>query len=776
MPAMQRLPIDGAMETIVRTVRTGRAAIIVAPPGSGKSTRVPPALIADGPVILLQPRRVAARMLTNRIAFEQGWEVGREVGWHVRFERRFSRETRLLLATEGILTARLRSDPLLVDFKTIIIDEFHERSIHADLALAFAREALDARDDLRLVVMSATLDAGPVSRFLNGAPVIEVEARSYPIEVEYRPAQTLAVAVRELLPRSKGDLLCFLPGAGEIRRAANELLTVDADVRTLHGSLSTAEQDAALRPSSRQRVILATNIAETSLTVEGVDSVIDSGLQKLLRFDSSTGVDRLQLERISLDSADQRAGRAGRTGPGRARRLWDDRDILRPHREPDIARVDLCGPLLDVLAWGGKAESFRWFEPPSPRRLAAAMEVLRLLGAVNDGIVTPLGRILSALPLHPRIGRLLVATGGSRKGALAAALLSEGLRLRQGEAAVTTDSDLLTLLEERGRDDQIRRVAEQLEQALRGQKPAADPFVLGDKDSDRLVRRATYLAFSDRLARRRERGSDRLLLASGHGATLSRESGVRDATYLVALDVAGAEQNHASEARVWMASAVDEEWIASTESEVVHFYDGDSETVKCRQRTLFQSIVLRESSCPPEDHQAAAILAEKFLDKPSEGWRELERRARFAGVELDGRALVEKAFLGKRSLRGVTPESLLDPRLRRELDRLAPVSIEVPSGRKARLEYRDSGEVVGAVKLQELFGLAESPRIGAARIPVTFELLAPSGRPVQTTRDLRSFWEGAYQEVRKELRGRYPRHPWPEDPWTATPTAKSRRR
>ncbi|HVT02793.1 MAG TPA: ATP-dependent helicase C-terminal domain-containing protein [Thermoanaerobaculia bacterium] len=773
---LQQLPIDDFIDEIVKSVRRERAAIIVAPPGSGKSTRVPPALVADGPVILLQPRRVAARMLTLRIAEERGWEVGKEIGWHIRFERRFSKATRLLLATEGILTARLRSDPLLLDFNTIVIDEFHERSIHADLALAFAREAFRARQDLRLVVMSATLDTAPVARFLDGAPVINIGARTYPIDIEYRPGQSVPSAVREVLPTATGDVLCFLPGAAEITGAAAELRTIDAEVRLLYGSLPSADQDAALSRSSAKRVILATNVAETSLTVEGVSDVIDAGLQKVLRFDSSTGVDRLVLERVPRDSADQRAGRAGRTGPGRARRLWDERDILRTQREPDIARIDLCGPLLDVMAWGGKPDAFGWFEPPAPRRLEAAMEVLTLLGAVHGGAVTNLGRILSRLPVHPRIGRLLLATGGSRKGALAAALLSEGVRLIRGAAAVSSESDLLTLLEQRGRDDQTRRVADQLQRALEGSSADLERFTLPGEDEETAIRRATFLAYSDRLARRRERGSDRFLLASGHGAAISRESGVRDALYLVALDVSGAERGGTSEALIRMASAVESEWIEPTTRDIVHFYDAESETVRCREKVAFKAVVLLENHCTPDDEIAASLLASKFLERPSEAWVDLQRRARFAGIDFRGEEIVAQAFLGRRTLRGVSPETSIDPRLRRELDRLAPLWLEIPSGRKARLGYRENGEVFAAVKLQELFGLAETPRIGSSKTAITFELLAPNGRAVQTTRDLRSFWEGAYQEVRKELRGRYPRHPWPEDPWTATPTARTRRR
>src|SRR5581483_609032 len=348
------LPIDRHVAEIVAHVRAHGSAVVVAPPGSGKTTRVPPALAAHGKTILLQPRRVAARALTRRIASERGWRVGEEIGWQIRFERQFSAQTRLLVATEGILTARLQSDPLLSEFRGVILDEFHERSIHADLALALAKQAAIARGDLAIVVMSATLDAGEVARFLGNARIFDIDARGYPVTVEYRPNSSIASAVRD----TSGDALVFLPGGREIERAAADLHGLDAEVLPLHGSLDVDAQERALAPAPRRKVILATNIAETSLTVEGVTTVIDSGLQKVLRFDPETAIDHLVTERVSRDSADQRAGRAGRTAPGHAIRLWDERDILRLHREPEVRRVDLSSAVLDILAWGGDPKTF----------------------------------------------------------------------------------------------------------------------------------------------------------------------------------------------------------------------------------------------------------------------------------------------------------------------------------------------------------------------------------------------------------------------------------
>ncbi|HEX7418626.1 MAG TPA: helicase-related protein, partial [Thermoanaerobaculia bacterium] len=372
---MDSLPVDPHIAEIVALVRAERRAIIVAPPGSGKTTRIPPALVHLGRTILLQPRRVAARALARRIAAEQKWTLGQEIGWHIRFERRFSERTQLLVATEGILTARLQSDPLLSDFGVIVLDEFHERSIHADLALALAKQAVASRDDLAIVVMSATLDTKPLADFLD-ARVITIDARQFPIDVRYTPGISMSRAVRDALPTARGHILCFLPGAREIENAIGELRDTVVRVLPLHGSLDVDAQEAALAPSTEKKIIVATNVAETSLTVDGVSDVIDSGLQKVLRYDPETAVDHLVTEQITNDSAEQRAGRAGRTGPGRATRLWDGRSLLRPHREPEIRRVDLASTALDIISWGGDPSTFEWFERPQDDRITSAVALL----------------------------------------------------------------------------------------------------------------------------------------------------------------------------------------------------------------------------------------------------------------------------------------------------------------------------------------------------------------------------------------------------------------
>ncbi|HEX8617456.1 MAG TPA: helicase-related protein, partial [Thermoanaerobaculia bacterium] len=447
------LPVDRYLEDIVALVRAQKRAVILAPPGAGKTTRIPPALAAFGRTILLQPRRVAARALARRIAEERGWTIGEEIGWQIRFERRFNARTQLLVATEGILTARLQADPLLTEFDCVILDEFHERSIHADLALALVKEAADTRDDLAVVVMSATMDPKPVADFL-GAQVIEIEARRYPIDVRYRPNVSMSEAVREAMRDAKGHILCFLPGAREIERTRVELAM--PNVYPLHGSLDVDAQERALAPSRDRKIILATNVAETSLTVEGVTDVIDSGIQKLLRFDVETAVDHLISEQISLDSADQRAGRAGRTGPGRATRLWDERTILRPHREPEVRRVDLASTVLDIIAWGGDPLTFNWYERPPEHRIVSALQLLRRLGAIEGGAtarvipsavsrrvrMTPLGEQLRRLPLHPRIARVLL--DGGEAAVRVCALLSEDVRnIGSGDALALADSPRL---------------------------------------------------------------------------------------------------------------------------------------------------------------------------------------------------------------------------------------------------------------------------------------------------------------------------------------------
>ena len=743
---------------------------------------MPPALVDDGPLILLQPRRVAVRAIAQRIAAERGWRIGEEVGWHIRLERRFGPRTRLLVATEGVLTARLQQDPLLSSFRTIVLDEFHERSIHADLAIALAKQAWLARDDLRIVVMSATLDSGAVSAFLNGCSVVDVPGRLYPLEVGHAPGITMPDAIAEVMRASRGDVLCFLPGAFEIRRAIDELqargVADEAEILPLHGSLDADAQDLALRPpaSPRRRIIVATNIAETSVTVPGVTAVVDSGLHKVARYDADRGIDSLELERITADAADQRAGRAARTAPGVVRRLWDARDRLRPHREPEVFRVDLSSTALDVIAWGGDPRRFEWFEAPLPEAINAALGLLARLDAIRDGALTETGRAMQRLPLHPRLARMLVEAQGARQMAQACALLSERHLLAPRTASTT--SDLLSAIDRWSTvPPHVQRVAREIEQLAGTSRHAASGSSRTGAFDEADFRRAILTGYPDRVAQRREPQSPKLRLASGAGAVIAPQSGVTGGEFLVALDVQASSRPNDPDARVRLASLVDREWLRPTIVEVVHRYDEARGLVKAAEVERYDALILTERIVEADPERRAVILADAWARRGPRGEDvQLLRRLRFAGVAVDVSEIVGRAALVARTLDDVDIASALSFDERQLVDRHAPAVIQVPSGRTARLEYEDDGTVSAAVKLQELFGLADTPRVGPRKEPVRLALLAPNGRPVQTTRDLRSFWNTTYADVRKELRGRYPRHPWPEDPWTATPTSRTKRR
>ncbi len=765
------LPITPWIPEILARVRERRAAVVTAAPGTGKTTQVAPALAAEGPVILLQPRRVAARSIAARIAVEQGWTLGREVGWHVRFEQKFARDTRLLVATEGILTARLQRDPLLSDFRTIVLDEFHERSIHADLGIALARQAWLARDDLRVVVMSATLDTLRAAAWLGDCPVIAVPGTSFPLQILYRPDVAIAGAIAEALAASSGHVLAFLAGAPEIARALPDVSRASPGVEAvfLHGGLSSSEQDAAIAATSQRRIILSTNIAETSLTVPGVQAVVDTGLHKVARYDPDRGIDSLETERIATDSAEQRAGRAARLGPGIALRLWHQADRLQAHREPEIHRVDLSGPLLDVIAWGGDPATFEWFDRPSDEAIAAGVDLLERLGAIAASRLTAAGRRMHTLPLHPRLARLLLDAEGARSAAIACALLSE--RRFVPQPAATSTSDLLSAVDrERDLPPHVLHTARALQRAI---------GVESDRGTldERAFRRAVFHGYPDRVGRRRQPGSPRLLLASGHGAVLSPQSGVRDGEFVVAIDVQAARRGEGAEAAIRMASIVDRDWLTPLRTATVHEFDRGAGKIRAFTREYYGAIVLAERPVAADPEAAAALLRDAYLER---GWtdadEQLARRLRFAGVPLDMPELLARATAGRIAIADVDPAAHLTWEEQQRLDRGAPPRLAVPSGRTHALAYHADDTVSASVKLQELFGLAETPRVGTRQEPVLLSLLAPNGRPVQTTRDLRSFWERTYPEVRKELRGRYPRHPWPEDPWTATATARTTKR
>jgi ATP-dependent helicase HrpB len=849
--ATSPLPVDELLPELVAALSRRPVALLSAPPGAGKTTRVPPTLLAagafHGQLLILQPRRLAARAVAAQMARQLGEPLGETVGYRVRFDERVSTRTRILVVTEGILTRRLISDPLLEGVGCVVLDEFHERSVDLDLCLAFLRESLRARDDLKLVIMSATLDPEPLRAFLQSGLLLQAEQRAHPVRIGYlqapdrRPlAQRVRSAVASLIADRQddgGDVLCFLPGAGEIRAAHRSLeeasLRGHPDIVELFGALSAGEQDRALEVGERRRGVLATNIAETSLTVPGVTAVVDSGLVKRLRYDPRVGLDRLELGHISRASAEQRAGRAGRLGPGRVLRLWSaaEQTGLPAADAPEIQRVDAAPVVLAVLSFQpGDPARFGFFEAPPAASLAAGLTLLRRLGALpaEGFVLTERGRRLAELPLHPRLGALLEtarAHGLASEGALLAALLAERDLLVGGAADTAHDSDLLhrrdlfraaqasgfssTQARSLGIDPraagEVERAAEQLRRlsgSAKAPKPATAP------DSRQLLR-IIAAAYPDRVCRRRAPGSRDALMVGGRGVQLSEESGVRDAALFVVLEAdAGRPGLHAT-AQVRQASAVDDELLSQLfpvelqlQRSVV--FDERRGLVQGLERRLFGDLVISERPIPVDQEQASRLLLEvagaRFAEllRPHAVAAQALARLRLAAQHLpeerwpdaseDGlRALLPELCATRRSLDelrrvdwGAELLRRLDGRQRALLDRELPERLQVPSGNHIRVGYASalaSGTApVLAVKLQELFGLAESPRLARGRLPVTVHLLAPNGRPVQVTQDLASFWRNGYPEVRRTLRGRYPKHPWPEDPWAAVPTARTRRK
>ena len=773
-PPLVALPVDAILGDLRDAMRRRQALVVTAPPGTGKTTRIPPALCDDGPVLLLQPRRAAARAIARRIAEEQGWTLGREVGWQMRHDTCASADTRLLVATEGILTARLQQDPLLSDFRTVVLDEFHERSLHADVGLALMVQALRARADLRLVVMSATLDPAPLGAWLGTDALFAVEGRRYPVRIEHAPGLPPDAAVQQLLGATAGSILLFVPGSSDVRHwtaCLRRVVAAAIDVVPLHGGLLAAEQDLALADTGRRRVVVCTNIAETSVTVPGVTGVVDTGLVKVARYDAARAVDLLTTERVTADAADQRAGRAGRTAPGHVLRLWEPSDRLRPSREPDVLRVDLSGLVADVAAWGGTVASLQWLLPPPPAHVAAAERLLTRLGALRDGQLTPLGQAMQRLPVPPRLARVLLAGGGAPPVTRAVVLLTARTPLPATSAS--TACDLLASLDAwHAQPATWQRDATVLQDQVDRVVPSAERARTCDEEH---LCRALLAGYPDRVAQRRQAHQPRVKLATGQGARLASTSRVTADTYLVALDLQGSNRDGDDERLIRLASRVDAAWLTPDARETVHLVDTEG-TARAVERTRYGAIVLSERVVPVDPSAAAAALGHAWLARPQpdEVQRWL-RRAAFAGVPVDLEALVAQAVYGCRRLSDVNPLAHVPHALIATVDRDAPATLTVPSGRQTRLEYHEDGRVSAEVKLQELFGWRETPRLGPRRAAVQFALLSPGGRPVQVTQDLRSFWERTYPEVRRELRGRYPRHPWPEDPWTAVPTHRTTR-
>jgi ATP-dependent helicase HrpB len=856
------LPIDDIMPRLLAEVARSRRLVLTAPPGSGKSTRVPPALAGEcsGAVLLLQPRRVAARSLAARIASERGWRLGEEVGYQVRFERVGSGRTRLWVMTEGTLTRRLQDDPYLDGVQAVILDEFHERNLNSDLALAWLAELRrTVREDLALVVMSATMDAGPVARFLDGAMVIDAGSRPHAVALRHRAASRevplgvqVAEAVREALQQDDcGDVLVFLPGVGEIRAAAAELAVgCAAEVLPLHGRLSLEEQERALRPGERQRVILATNVAETSLTIPGVRTVIDSGLARVNRFDPDRGLDTLVTEGISRASADQRAGRAGRTAPGRCLRLWSPAEELRrpAHSDAEIRRVDLAPVVLMLKAWhGDDPRRFPWFEAPAEERIGHAEELLAALGA-SDGAQSPLterGRLIARLPVHPRLGRLIldaIDAGSPRLGCSLAALLSgPEVRLppsgprRERELSLPSQVDALedlaalALAEARGFTPGLRsqgldpfagreaaRVRDELLRSL-GPSARVPPQGAGAADEAALVIRLLLAAYPERVARRTVSDGNRGMMAGGVAVEIERSSGLATrsgtprAELFLAYGVQGLAGRGASTAtRVTRAAELDEAAIMAVHAGAIVrreqlAWNDQRQQVDALIGWFYRDLCLRvaKDGSQPDAAAVARVLAAALLphsaalvaeDAEAALW--LSRLRWLASVRADLglpdigeeqlRTLVEQCCAGCRSRAEVTAKpklpwltAILGREHSRQLDDYAPAELTVPSGSRIRLDYAAADAVrppVLAVRLQELFGLGATPRLAGGRVAVLLHLLAPNYRVEQVTTDLASFWATTYKQVRKDLRARYPKHSWPEDPLHAPAQAKGRPR
>lgn len=849
------LPIDEVLPELIAALRESPSAVLVAPTGAGKTTHVPPALLAAGVagerrIVMLEPRRIAARAASRRMAEENGWTVGGEVGYQVRFDRRAGPSTRILVVTEGILVQMLQADPFLEEVGAVLFDEIHERNLQTDLSLAMARRVQrDVRPDLRLLAMSATIDPGPIAAYLGNAPVTESRGRLFPVEIEYlaprrergeeaplphqiasRMVNWIPAAVRRALERSPGDVLVFLPGVGEIHRASEALASLAAEhglaVLPLYGDLPAEQQDTVLRPLSRRKVVLATNVAETSVTVDGVTAVVDSGLVRRLRYDPATGLDRLELGKVSRASADQRAGRAGRQAPGVCLRLWGEWEhAALPEREtPEIRRVDLAGPALQLLAWGeGDLAAFDWFEAPDSAALASARDLLRRLGATSPLGLTPTGQVMARMPVHPRLARLLVEGhrfGHPREAALLAALLAErdpfprsprserGTGPRRSSRSDLLDrSDALEAFEKRDRSGPELNVgAARFVLQARDQLADMARRELGSNpqnaEREEALLRSLLAAYPDRVARRREPRSPRAVMVGGRGVRLAEESAVLDPELFLAIELDAGRGSSSSEALVRIASAVDSAWLPadSLRTSIDVDFDPERERVVAWKRTRFEDLVIAESEAPPPAAEAERVLvaaaAERLdqlhralpLDEPEVAGflariRCLAEWMPELGLPVfEGESLVEilpALAAGKRSFAELRRAPLLDA-LRgaltweqlQALEREAPERLDVPSGSRIKVTYEPGKPPVLAARIQELFGLAETPRVAAGQVPVLMHLLAPNYRPQQVTVDLKSFWENTYPQVRKELQGRYPKHSWPEDPWTAKAVRK----
>lgn len=836
-----QLPIDEILPALLESFRIHPNLILHAPPGAGKSTRVPLALLnfvpaEAGRILMLEPRRLAAVSAARWMARSLGEESGNTVGYSIRFDSRVSASTRIEVVTEGILTRRIQNDPLLEGVAMVIFDEFHERSIHADLGLALCRDIQKlVRPDLKLLVMSATLDTEALAGMLDNAPVISSSGRSFPVNEIYlddhgpgKLQQRMTAAIIRALNESDGDILAFLPGSGEIRRCAGLLedagiTAKDIAVHQLYGDLPFDDQQRAIAPGVRRKVVLATSIAETSLTIAGVQVVIDCGMSRRVRFDPSNGMNRLVTVRESRASAEQRKGRAGRLGPGVCYRLfsWHTLSAMTPHAPPEILETDLSPLMLELASWGTADHTkLDWLDAPPEAAVTAARRLLVELDCLDgSGQVTSLGREVLRLPLHPRLGRLLLRSielGCHNIGCDLAALLSERdiFRSAKGEfSSLVSHSDVSDRLEalqnwrSKGcKDDRldmaalknVERVVSQLHRFVK-----SSPNFSESGCDDSRISRLLLAAYPDRLARRRVSGVFSYLLANGRGASLSPRSMVRNAEYIIAVSLDGGSQ---AEAVIHLAASISEDIIRAERSshlvsESSVFWNDREARLIAVSRECLGAIQLSSEPLMPTDEMSVPVVLDavrasglkllKLDDQftqfqgrmtllrsafPGGGWPDISNEGLLETLEdwlapniMGIRSAVKLAQLDVAAIL----KQMLDYRQQREFDQIVPTHLTVPSGSRIRLDY--SGKVpVLAVKLQELFGLAEGPTVCQGRVAVLLHLLSPAGRPIQVTGDLKGFWDGSYHQVKKEMKGRYPKHPWPDDPWSAPPTRRAK--
>jgi ATP-dependent helicase HrpB len=802
-------PVELVLSQVLEALADSPNLVLIAPPGAGKTTIVPPALLdqpfCSGKILLLSPRRIAARMAAERMAELAGEPVGQTFGYATRMDSKQSAATKVLVVTEGIFRNQIIADPELSGISAVIFDEVHERNLDSDFGLALALEAQAAfRPDLRLIAMSATLDGGAFARLMGDAPIIESAGKSWPLDVIYagRRAEAPIEAdilrvTRQALTDQTGDILVFLPGAGEITRTAAQMdgRVGDAAIYPLHGSLDPAEQRAALRPdeAGRRKIILSTNIAETSLTIDGVRIVIDSGLARRSRFDQAAGVTRLVTERASQSATTQRAGRAARQGPGVAYRLWEaaGQGGLPPFDPPEILESDLSALVLQCALWGeANPEKLRWLDPPPQAALNEAQKMLRSLGALDErGMITTHGQALAKLPLPVNLAHMLVCSGrfGQQKDAAMIALLIQDRNL--GGGGVDLESRLQRLRTDRGQKAEAsRRLAARLANMVGATSPIEKPVSTGA---------LVAIGFPERVSRRRDNKGESWLSEMGRGLALLDEEQLAKAEFLAVAEL----QGKAAAARIQSAAAISEEQIEmifadKIESRVDLRYDKDSDRIVARNLRQLGAIKLAEAPATQYDPDAAAELLMQAVRKYGLAvlpWTNasiaLRQRAEFAEFDLlSDAALIDNAtdwllalLLGKKRLQDVSGSALhsaLEARLgwsmQQQIDIIAPSHFVSPDGNRHPIDYAAVAGPTVELRVQAMFGLDVHPLVGAKKIPLLLSMTSPAGRPIQTTSDLPAFWRGSWRDVAKEMRGRYPRHNWPDAPWDAVASLKTK--